>query len=527
MAFSWGFNLLDGISKPAVTMASGLEKVEDALHHVDIAIAKAGLDKIKDPLEKQAAGLRIMRTELEHNREAHERFGKKIHETVEHVRNWLEVLYFGKELLKGLAETAMQFGEHIVEDMRFEQGTRVALEAMTGSKQAAIGIMDTVEAVAGRTGINVRSLMDETRELMTAGFNAPLIDKLRPMLADLRAVGPREYGGMTEILRTIGLGAPVSGKAIKTAGLDVAEFNKQLAATKGDTLMAVVNTFSKKYDTKNRGLGAIALDLSKTLPGALDRVKQIPELFANALNGTDSGGPGGIIARALSNLADAFNPGSPSAEHMVEGARSLINSLADAFGFGGGGGGFLDELAGPNGVAKVTQIFDQITNGIRDMVPIVKDAAYGLMEIGKALAWIGRTMAGLGRARQELSGGGTAGQTAWDAALMPKAFEAAGASGMEAQWKLAQNERFTQLARAGDFAGIASEFGGKSNVATRPTRGAGGSMSFHPVVTVNVQGNASREDGEHIAQRVKESLTPFASNVMDLLAQQGGYGDTP
>lgn len=83
-------------------------------------------------------------------------------------------------------------------------------------------------------------------------------------------------------------------------------------------------------------------------------------------------------------------------------------------------------------------------------------------------------------------------QGSWDAAVMPKAFEAAGATGMQSQWELAKDPRFTALARAGKFAEIASEFSGRS-FAPAGAAGAAPSVTFGDII---VQGgaNATPED---------------------------------
>lgn len=64
-----------------------------------------------------------------------------------------------------------------------------------------------------------------------------------------------------------------------------------------------------------------------------------------------------------------------------------------------------------------------------------------------------------------LPGGGkspAAEATAADGSAMGKAFEALGVKGMQSQWELAKNPRFTELARAGDTAALHREFGATS-----------------------------------------------------------------
>lgn len=506
---SWVFELGDRLSSPATRMAKALDDVEDRLKAADIALAKSRLDKIKDPLEHTAAALRIQRDELHNVAEAHRNAGEHAGVFWERLRHGLETVHFGGEILHGVVERVREFGAEIVENMRFKQANLLALEAMTGSRDAAIGIFETVESFAGKLGTSVRGTMDQTRDLLSYGYSPSQIGVLRPMLADLGVIGERQRGGVEEALRTVAIMGnlgPRANMVLRQAGVSLEVFNRELAATHGDTLLALMRALSQRYDPKGRGWGALTQDLSKTLPGAIDRVKQLPELMSEAFSGWDAGAGGGLFARALTNIADAFMPGSETSERIISRIRSLVDSVAKALGLGGEEGGFLAELAGPNGGKKIEDVFNHIADAVERTVPKIVKVANAVGVVADAIVKI---------AALPVFGGDGLGP-AGNARDMARETLADPSSSVQARQKARQvlgmqPEQPPAYWSLGSRPPV-SESAGQPRVA-----------HFSPTVHITIEGKASKDDADHIASKVTDALSPWAA-TWEQLQLQGGSG---
>ena len=130
---SWVFELLDKVSSPA-------KKMEDHL------------SKIEKHTESAAGGLH------------------KLHDAV-------ELLYEAPKLLGEIWDKASEFGSEIIGGIRFKQDSLIALEALRGTREEAIGLFEGVEDFAYKTGTKVQDVMRVTKDLVASGFNDEEIDR--------------------------------------------------------------------------------------------------------------------------------------------------------------------------------------------------------------------------------------------------------------------------------------------------------------------------------------------------------------
>jgi hypothetical protein len=249
-------------------------------------------------------------------------------------------------------------------------------------------------------------VMERTKSLLSGGFGLEEIDTLRKMIGDVGVVmGPEKAAAFAEQIADIGRNGMMTSRQLmmlrhilpmdavrKELGISADGMNKMLDGTSnkaievGRGLSAIGRAIR---DTWSRGiLGDITKQDAQTLPKLIERVKMIPETFMSALAGFDQGVGGGLFSGALENIIKAFAPGSETADRMVSHVRLLVDRVAEAFGLGGAPGGFLAELAGPGGVAKVEDIFNRITKGVEDAIPVLAAAGKLAWSVVSAMSWL-------------------------------------------------------------------------------------------------------------------------------------------
>lgn len=406
----WAFEILDKVSNPARGMDAalgGVEKqlkaVSEKLHQADMAVAKSRLTKMKDPLERQAAELRIQRAELAHLAGAHREAGEHAGGFFEKLRHGLETVYFGKEVLSSMAEKAREFGGEIVKSVGFKQRSMIGLEAMLGDRDKAKEVFESVEHAALATGTAVETVMERTKDLLSAGFGVDEIATIRRGIGDLGvAMGPEKAAALAEQIADIGRNGMMTGRQLlmlkhvlpmedlrKQLGVTSDGMNKLLDGSKaieaGKAVTAILKVIRDRFS--DGILGSIAKKDAETLPKLIDRVRMIPEIMASALAGFDGHGTAGI-EKVLSNIADAFNPEGETGQRILERARDLLERLGRAFGISGGQGGLFAELAGPNGAAKVEEIFNRVANAVESAIPKISSAASAVWKVVEAIAWL-------------------------------------------------------------------------------------------------------------------------------------------
>jgi hypothetical protein len=350
---------------------------------------------------------------------------KKIHGlsgALEKLAHVTEIFYFGGEILAGFAEKLAALGRGIIDGMRFKQNALIALEAMMGTRDAAIQVFEGVEDFAWKTGQSVRNVMQTTKDLLASNFKPEEVESLRLMLADLKVVDPAKADAVAVAIGEIGRRGEMTERQMRmlsNAGVDESrmweELSKRLgqpvAALKaidglrvkaGTAVAAIFDVVVKKWD---KGVvGTLAEKEAKTLPALIDKVRAIPERIFDALAGFEHGAGGGMFEKILTNVADAFDPTKPSGMRVIQSIRSLIDYVGSLFGITGPGGLF-GELAGENGAARVEQIFQKLVNFMReDVIPTMKTVAETISAIANAIRVTGEFLSWFNKGMPEYPG---------------------------------------------------------------------------------------------------------------------------
>jgi hypothetical protein len=401
---SWVFELLDKISSPASAMDKALGGVEEKLH------------AIKDPLEKNVAALRIERAELQHLSLAHKDAGEHAEGFGERLRHGLETLYFGKEILHSFIEKVHEIGAEIVDSVGFKQRSMLGLTAMLGDKEKAREYFEDVEGFAGKMGLAVKDVMEQTKSLLSAGFDKGEIDVIRRGVADLSVVSAEKAAVLSEQIADIGRNGMMTSRQLlmlrhvlpmdelrKELGVTSDGMNKLLDGSKAIEAGKAISSILKVIRDRYSGgfLGSLAEQDAKTLPKLIDRVKMLPELIISAVAGFEGKGTA-PFEHILENISEAFNPEGPSGKRVVARIRDRFDTLGRALGVSGGKDGLFAELAGPHGAEKIEEIFNRVAESVKATIPIVVQAASALGEIAGAIIKIG---AGISWLKGETPGG--------------------------------------------------------------------------------------------------------------------------
>lgn len=435
----WVFSLIDKVSGPGRKMETQLGAVEKATHS-----AAGGFHKLHDAVE---------------------------------------LAYEGGIMLAEGFEKLKEIGGEVIDHMRFKQDSLIALEALRGTREEAIGVFEGVEDFAYKTGQSVKDVMRVTKDLVASGFNDEEVDTFRLLLADLRIIDPAKAETVAAALGMIGRRGEMSTREMRmlsNAGVDLTLMYEKLAAMTGRSVeqLKAMGSIKIKGGTA-KGLiadvllgkysGGVAGSLvekeMKTLPVALDRLKQIPERILDTLAGFEGGAGGGALERIAFNIAEAFDPEGEHGRRIIADLQGLVDSVAETLGLRSPNGLFA-ELAGPNGAMKVEQVFHRVVQWLRD------DAVPAALAFGHAVGTIADAVIRTASAIDWIKGGNPL------ALQLPEEREVARRTLADPNSSEASREYATRLLRQ------------QNNVS----------------VSVNVQGNATKEDAERIAQTSSEAV---------------------
>jgi hypothetical protein len=362
-------------------MANAMQQVEKTT-----GAAAAGIAKTETALERsghaatQATG-------------AHGGFINKLHDLI-------EIAYEVPQILGHIWDKAKEFGAEWIHTVGGKQRDLLGLEAMLGSRHAAIEVFEDVEHAAAKAGASVDTVMERTKNLLSAGFNIEEIRQIRKGVADLGVVmGPERAAALADQIADIGRNGLMTGRQLmalrhvlpmedlrRQLGVTSDGMNKLLDGSKAIEAGKAVTAILKVIQDKFSGgvIGALAAKDAQTLPKVVARVKMLPELMMSALAGFDFQGAS-VISNVLGKIADTLDPQSPSGQRILASVRGLVDYIGELLGLSGSGGLFA-ELAGPNGAAKIEEMFKNTIDWIKtDAIPAVREFARAVGIIAEAV----------------------------------------------------------------------------------------------------------------------------------------------
>lgn len=388
---AWVFELYDKVSRPAAGMAGKVGMAEKAMIASAAATAKLvqQLDRAGPAAEGAAQG--------------HASFLSRLHDIV-------EIAYQAPRIIGALWDKAREFASHALGEMRFKQDSLLALEAMRGTRAAAIEIFQGVEDFAWKTGQGIQDVMRVTKDLLSSGVSPENVEALRLLLADMRVVDAGKAEQVATIIGEIGRRGEMTSRhmlALSNAGIDARLMWEGLARETGYSATALKKMEGLSIRTgtalkviygvgaqKFSGgvVGSLAEREAKTLPVLLDRVREIPGKILDELTGFELGAGGGAAERILGNLLEAFDPSGPTGRRIIASVRGLVDYIGEALGLKGAGGLFA-ELAGPNGPKRIEAIFRSTIDWLKTTaIPAVQAFAASLGTIAEAVMKVARVV---------------------------------------------------------------------------------------------------------------------------------------
>ena len=350
---------------------------------------------------------------------------KKFRGSGDHVRGFmdrLKDLFFIKEAVGLVAELGRklhELGAEILTGIAFKQNSVIALTALRGSRDAAIEVYDQVEDFAWKTGQTVASVMMVTKDLLSAGLDPGQARYMQQLIGDLNIIDPSKAQSMAGILADVNRMGELTGRQLHAlrglipladlakevsgiVGFNVTLEDMEKRGVKAGTAIDALARVMLRLFSKGKA-GSLMAEQAGTLPYLLKKVAGIPERVMDELAGFKRGAGGSVFEAILKNIADTFDPTGPSGERIISSLRGLMARIGAAFGVGDAGG-LLAELAGPNGMKKVEEIFTSMVKKLENAIPTIQAVASGLWEIAKAMAWLVSKTGDVGKFVRDVTG---------------------------------------------------------------------------------------------------------------------------
>lgn len=401
-ALQWVFELSDKMSGPAKTIADNVLKVEMA---VTMSVA---------PLDKATSSMEHMGAASQHAADHSHGFWHSLKEGVSLVHDaW--------EIMEKLSEKVGEFGREVMGEWKFKQQSLLALETLTGSRDKAKEIFEQQEVFAWKTGQNIQAIMATTKDLLDSGLNADEVRTMQQLLGDVSLIAtPEKAQALAGAIADIGRRGSMTEKQMRglaDAGLDMnllfgelgkrfpLKVDKDLGLNASvDKAGVVEQQIGKMKTLKFAADGAIAsiaavmrtkysegvagskvMKYAESMPAAIERVMSLPKMMLSVLAGADAGSGDSVIAHILNNISEAFDPAGEHGERILGRIRGLVERILGMFGITGGPGGLFAELAGPEGPAKVEEIFNSMITAIEGALPTIQAVGHAIVEIAKSI----------------------------------------------------------------------------------------------------------------------------------------------
>jgi hypothetical protein len=497
----WVLSLGDRMSDPASKIDKQLGQVRAQLKKLDIAAKENALGKITDPLKKQRAELQLHRDKLMLSKSAMEKHGgaaKFLSERMkagrESIRDWLLIL---DPLARGLhfvADRAMEMGKRVVAAVSFKQGSMIGLEAMFGGK-GGNDVFERMARMAGQIGKPIEQVVGLARSLAAVGFKQQDLEPMVRLIEDLDALDPGAGDKLATVLRGVkstgfaGVGDFESLRGTMLSPDKLYEQYSRMSGGPGNRIAgkALVeqlnsagtgippNIFSSMLlggvlDLEGGKAGSASGRGGQKTQSLIDRVGiQIERMFGRLAGSKGVKAFGGV----LENVIKLFNPDSKSGAKT----QSALEKLSDAL------GKVLEPLTGPAGLKRMEDFFDSMAKKTEEVLP-------GLKNIALLLGFFA------GKGLDVVRGAGYLKDFGKDIVGM-----------VTGDLSKGQESEATRRFLGGAF--------GSPPAARRAAR------DVNVTVHVDARG-ASKDDADHIAEKMKGAAIDAVSDALDQAATQQG-----
>lgn len=519
----WLLELQDRLSGPAEKIEKQLGRVRAQLKKLDIDAKTNALDKITDPLKKQRAELQLHRDKLLLSKGAMEKhgnaskwLGERLKAGREALRDWLLILDPVARGLHFVAERAAEMGKRIIAAVSFKQRSMIGLEAMFGGK-GGDDVFERMERMAGQIGKPIEQVVGLARSLAAVGFKQADLEPMVRLIEDLDALDPGAGDKLASVLRGVkstGFAGVGDVEALRGTMLSPDKFYEKYSRSMGgpgnriagkaalEQLGSVGSGIPPNLFTSMLLGGVLDLEGGKagsasgrdTTQSLIDRVGiQIERMFGRL---SKSGGVKAFSSVML-NLVKVFDPDSASGQRIFARLQDLSAVI----------GKTLEPLTGRDGLKRMEDFFTRL-------VALTKGAMPAVMQLGRGIEYLMKRFAPLDADKKA----DMAASLVDHPGLVP--FESSrGVISREEMFGLPGGEALTAAMRQREE--ISREvFARDASPMSRANWGLRGA-EVNVTVQVDARG-ASKDDAEHIAEKVKGSAIDAVTEALDRAATQQG-----
>lgn len=290
------------------------------------------------------------------------------------------------EMVEGIFDRMREFGSEVLHIADFSRTTKISLEALTGSAEAAEKVFAGAKAFALEAGTPLKATVDAYRELTLAGVQVQNLPKVLQAASDLSILKT----GTTDQMGTF---ADMLGKIQSKGEATSMEFRqlkglldfKALAKNLG--VASVMDLTKDSAVSANKAIGAILKTLQGMEHGVLGNVtKQVGDGWAGSiekvktqwdllLESFESTGAFNVVLDFMRTLTKSLGPGGELGPVLRETFTELFTSIGDG----------LKELSKPGRLKNLILEAKEFLTALSSIVIAIGHVVNGVATIGGML----------------------------------------------------------------------------------------------------------------------------------------------
>lgn len=316
-------------------------------------------------------------------------------------------------IVDAISEIVERFGRAVLEARVFRERASFALRLLTGSATGAQAVLDQARELSMFLGTDLRDTIGGIQELMSKGFSARGAGTIFQALADLQSVSaePIDTSRVVLAISQIRQAGVLQGdelRQLQESGLPLEHVWERIAQQMGVSVQqvqrmrgqipaaaAIQGILQGISDTTGRPIGGAARELSMTLPGLLERLKNAPSAIFDAI-ASRGDGAFGHLRDILADVVGLLDPRSAGFQRFIEiaadGVDTLVEVLRTAWDLGKA---LFEGLAGAFGASDAQDSLAMFREWLADLRGDT-NLHKAILNIGIALGAVTRAMVALG-----------------------------------------------------------------------------------------------------------------------------------
>lgn len=242
---------------------------------------------------------------------------------------------FGKELLAAGAEALELTGlfealKEAVEVSAEIESSRVALEAFTGSAEAATEVIESMEAIAKSEALAFPELLPAAQRMMAMGFSAEQTEKAMKAAGNAAWAMDEPVGNVTQKISQMALSGMFNARMLKTLGLSLEDVAKVMGVSANEVAKAgKALDVSDRIDVLTQALGKFGDVGSKEADTVKGKWVELKNTWHEAFGamGEDLSGVTKLLESLVTNLGGFIDKGLEAAGVIADIAKAGMDIL--------------------------------------------------------------------------------------------------------------------------------------------------------------------------------------------------------